>query len=78
MLCSCRFQKCIGFLIAISSLFGVITLPINMTGQVYKNVPENSLVRTTSNNRGPNDPWMFVHTFLAAALFPIAIWIMRR
>ena len=49
-----------------------------MTGQVYKNVPENRLVRTTANNRGPEDDWLFAHTILAFILFPIAIYTMRR
>ncbi len=74
----CRFQRCLAFLLAIATFFGLITLPINMTGLVYSNVPENSLVRTTANNRGPNDDWLFAHTFLAFSLFPIAIYTMRR
>ena len=74
----CRFQRCLAILLGVATLFGLITLPINMTGQVYKNDPENSLVRTTANNRGPQDDWLFVHTLLAFTLFPVAIVIMRR
>ena len=74
----CRFQRCLAFLLGVATLFGLITLPINMTGQVYKNVPENRLVRTTANNRGPEDDWLFAHTILAFILFPIAIHTMRR
>jgi len=73
-----RFQRCLAFLLGVATLFGLITLPINMTGQVYKNVPENRLVRTTANNRGPEDDWLFAHTILAFILFPIAIYTMRR
>ena len=74
----CRFQRCLAFLLGVATIFGLITLPINMTGKVYENVKENNLHRTTAQNRGPEDDWLFAHTILGFLLFPIATFTMRR
>ena len=65
-------------LVAISFVYAMILLPINLTGDNYSNVPENSLARTTINNRNSDDNFLYFHTLIAFLFFPISVYVMRQ
>ena len=74
-----RFQKYLIALIVVSNFFGVILLPINVSGNNYAaNVTETQLARTTINNINPSDDLLFIHSLLSFLMFPISVYIMRR
>jgi len=73
-----RFQKFLFLLVAISFVNAMILLPINMTGNNYENVPENSLARTTINNRKPDDDFLYFHTLITFFFLPVSIYVMRQ
>ena len=65
-------------LVAISFVYAMVLLPINLTGDNYSNVPENSLARTTINNRNSDDNFLYFHTLIAFLFFPISVYVMRQ
>jgi len=73
-----RFQKYLMVLVAISFVYAMVLLPINLTGDNYSNVPENSLARTTINNRNSDDNFLYFHTLIAFLFFPISVYVMRQ
>ena len=55
-----------------------LLLSVNMTGAQYPDTVDNRLARTTIFNREPDDPLLYLHTFLSFLLFPVAVYVMRQ
>ena len=59
-------------------VMSLLLLPVNLTGDLYADVKENRLARTTINNRPGSDPLLIIHTIVSFLVFPISIFAMRQ
>ena len=73
-----RFQKCLLQLVTLTMIASCLLLSVNMTGAQYPDTVDNRLARTTIFNREPDDPLLYLHTFLSFLLFPVAVYVMRQ